>query len=274
MALTVESGPFGERSKGAFNFDTGVLRPHTLYFEDSPRRVRVMFNGETVADSKRAKLMHETAHLPIYYFPIEDVRKDLLEESDHATYCPFKGNASYWSVRVEGRVAENAVWSYPEPIDSAPPIAGYVAFYWRMMDHWYEEDEEVFVHPRDPYHRVDILESSRRVKVSVNGEVIAETARPKVLFETGLPPRYYIPAEDVRKEALVGSEKTTRCPYKGVASYWSVEAGGERTEDLVWYYPEPIPEAAKIEGLLAFFNEKVDLEVDGEEQERPITRWS
>ena len=232
MALTVESGPFGERSKGTFNFDTGVLSAHTLYFEDSPRRVRVKFGGETIADSKRAKLLHETGHLPVYYFPEEDVRMDLLEESDHTTYCPFKGDASYWSVRVGDEVAENAVWSYPEPIDSAPPLAGYLAFYWRMMDHWYEEDEEVFVHPRDPYHRVDILESSRHVKVRVNGEVVAETQRPKLLFETSLPPRYYIPPEDVREDVLVESEKTTRCPYKGLASYWSVKAEGKRVEDL------------------------------------------
>jgi uncharacterized protein (DUF427 family) len=274
MTLTIGTGPFGDQSAGTFNFDTGVLQPHTLYFEDSPRRVRAMFNGETVADSKRVKLMHETGHLPVYYFPGEDVRMELLEESDHTTHCPFKGDASYWSVKVGNKVSENAVWGYPKPIDCAPPIAGCVAFYWNKMDAWYEEDEEVFVHPRDPYHRVDILQSSRRVKVTVNGEVVAQTGRPKILFETGLPPRYYIPPEDVRQEALVGSEKTTRCPYKGVASYWSVEAGGERLENLIWYYPEPIPEAAKIEGLLAFFNEHVDLEVDGEVQERPKTQWS
>jgi uncharacterized protein (DUF427 family) len=142
------------------------------------------------------------------------------------------------------------------------------------IDHWFEEAEEVFVHPRDPYHRHDILDSSRHVKVSVNGEVLAETERPKVLFETGLPLRYYIPPEDVREEALLRSEKTTRFPYKGVASYWSVEVGGDRVEDLIWSYQDPIPEAAKIKGLLAFFNEKVDLEVDGEVQERPKTQWS
>jgi uncharacterized protein (DUF427 family) len=272
MTLTIGTGPFGNQSTGTFNFDTGVLQPHTLYLEDSPRRVRVMLGGETVADSRRVKLLHETGHLPVYYFPMEDVRMDLLEESDHTTYCPFKGEASYWSVRVGNRVAENAVWSYPEPIDSAPPLAGYLAFYWRMMDHWYEEDEEVFVHPRDPYHRVDILESSRHIKVRVNGEVVAETARPKVLFETGLPPRYYFPPGDVREDMLVESDKTTRCPYKGIASYWSVEAGGERVEDLIWSYQDPIPEAAKIKGHLCFFNERIDLEVDGEEQERPQTQ--
>ena len=274
MTLTIGTGPFGNQSAGTFNFDTGILQPHTLYFEDSPRRVRVMFGGETIADSKRVKLLHETGLLPVYYFPEEDVRMDLLEPTDHTTHCPFKGDASYWLVRMGNRVSENAVWSYPEPIDSAPPLAGYLAFYWHMMDHWYEEDEEVFVHPRDPYHRIDILDSSRHVRVRVDDELVAETERPKILFETGLPPRYYIPSEDVREEVLVSSEKTTHCPYKGIASYWSVEAGGERVEDLVWSYKDPIPEAAKIKGLLCFFNEKVDLEVDGEKQERPQTQWS
>jgi uncharacterized protein (DUF427 family) len=274
MTLTIGTGPFGDQGDKAFNFEVQAPRDHMLYFEDSPRRVRVVFNGEIVADSRRVKLMHEAGLLPVYYFPIEDVRMELLEESDHATHCPFKGDASYWSVSVGDRVAEDAAWSYAEPIDSCPPIAGYLAFYWRKMDHWYEEDEEVFVHPRDPYHRVDVLESSRHVRVKVAGEVGAETQRPTILFEAGLPPRYYILEEDVRMELLEASEKTTQCPYKGVASYYSVEAGDGRVEDLVWYYPEPIPEAAKIEGLLAFFNERVDLEVDGEVQERPRTQWS
>ena len=274
MTLTIGTGPFGKQSHGTFNFDTGVLQPHTLYFEDSPRRVRVIFNGETVADTRRAKLLHETGHLPIYYFSEEDVCRDLLETTDHTTYCPFKGNASYWSVRVDDNVAENAVWSYPEPLEEAPPLSGYLAFYWRMMDAWFEEDEQVFVHPRDPYHRIDVLDSTRHVKVMVDGEVVAETARPKLLFETGLPPRYYIRAEDVRMDKLLPSEKNTQCPYKGVASYWSVIIGEDILEDLVWSYQDPIPEAAKMKGHLCFFNEKVDLEVDGEEQERPQTQWS
>jgi uncharacterized protein (DUF427 family) len=274
MTLTIGTGPFGDQGEKAFNFEVRAPRDHVLFFEDSPRRVRVVFGDETVADSRRVKLMHEKGHLPVYYFPEEDVRMDLLEVTDHTTHCPFKGDASYWSVRVGEKVAENAVWSYPEPIESAPQISGYLAFYWRKVDHWYEEDEEVFVHPRDPYHRVDVLESSRNVKVSLNGEVVAETDRPTILFETGLPPRYYIPPEDVREDALVPSDKQTQCPYKGTASYHSVEAGGETIEDLVWHYPEPIPAAAKIRDNLSFFNEKVDLEVDGEPQDRPKTQWS
>jgi uncharacterized protein (DUF427 family) len=134
MTLTIGTGPFGNQSAGTFNFDTGALKPHTLYFEDSPRRVRVAFGGEIVADSKRAKLMHETGLLPIYYFPQEDVRSELLEKSDHTTHCPFKGDASYWSVKAGEHVAENAVWSFPEPLEDAPPLAGYVAFCWKKMD--------------------------------------------------------------------------------------------------------------------------------------------
>jgi uncharacterized protein (DUF427 family) len=274
MTLTIGTGPFGDQGDRAFNFEVRAPRDHVLFFEDSPRRVRVMFGGQTVADSKRVKLMHEKGLLPLYYFPEEDVRMDLLEEGEHTTHCPFKGDASYWSVRVGDKVAENAVWGYPDPIDSAPQLGGYLAFYWRKMDHWYEEDEEVFVHPRDPYHRVDVLESSRHVRISINGEVVAETDRPRILFETGLPPRYYISPEDVRDDVLLPSDKQTQCPYKGLASYHSVKVGDETAEDLVWYYPEPIAAAEGIRDRLSFFNEKVDLEIDGEEQERPRTQWS
>jgi uncharacterized protein (DUF427 family) len=266
MALTKGTGPFGEKRNGKFNFDTSVLKAHTLYFEDCSKRVRAVFGGETVADSRRVKIMHETGHLPVYYFPEEDLRQDLLEPSDYTTHCPFKGDASYRSVRAGDRVAENAVWSYPEPIDSAPPLAGYAAFYWRKMDKWLEEDEEIIGHPHDPYHRVDVLESSRHVKVRLNGEVIVETSRSKLLFETSLPTAYYIPPEDVREELLVPSDTKTICPYKGIASYWSVRVGDELVEDLIWYYPDPLPEATKVKDHLCFYDERVELEVDGEPQ--------
>ena len=271
MSLTVGSGPFGRAPGGVFNFEPpeGVL-----YFEDSPRWVRAVFNGETIVDSRCAKLLHESGHLPVYYFPEADVRMDLLEQTDRSTHCPLKGDAAYWSVRVGDRVAENAAWSYPEPIAGAPPLAGLLAFYWRALDAWFEEDEEVFVHPRDPYHRVDVLGTSRQVRIAVHGGTVAESGRALVLFETGLPPRYYLPPEDVRADVLVPSETTTRCPYKGVASYWSVEAGGTLEDDLVWSYQEPVRQVAELAGRLCFFNERVDLELDGELQERPQTQWS
>jgi uncharacterized protein (DUF427 family) len=273
MALTVGTGPFGKHPAGVFNRDLGPLRG-LIYFEDSPRRIRAELAGETVVDSGRAKLLHEHGHLPIYYFPAEDLSADLLEPTDHRTHCPWKGDASYWSVRAGDRVAENAVWAYLDPLEGAPPLAGYRAIYWHAMDRWFEEDEEAVVHARDPYHRVDILDSSRHVKVSLGGETLAESSRTRVIFETGLPPRWYFRREDVRLECLIPSEKTTGCAYKGFASYWSVAAGGHDEEDLVWCYADPRRDAARIQGYRAVFNERVDLEVDGELQERPETQWS
>ena len=248
---------------------------YKILFEPSPRRVRVRFNGTTVADSTNAHLLFETRHLPVYYFPRSDVRLDLMTPTAHHTYCPYKGTASYWTIRVDDRVSENAVWGYPEPYDEVAPIKDFVAFYWDRVDHWYEEDEEIFVHARDPYKRVDVVASSRRVEVSLGGETVAETRRAHFLFETRLPTRYYIPAEEVRMDLLIPSEKVTRCPYKGAARYWSAKIGDRVFPDIVWSYPEPIAECPKIRGLLCFFNELVDeIRVDGKPVPRPVTPWS
>jgi uncharacterized protein (DUF427 family) len=248
---------------------------YRIAFERSPRRVRVRFNGETIADSTDAHLLFETRHLPVYYFPRADVRLDLMAPGADHTFCPYKGTASYWTIKVGDRAAENAVWGYPEPFEEVAAIADFVAFYWDRVDAWYEEDEEIFVHPRDPYKRVDVLQSSRPVRVIVGGTTVAETRRARFLFETRLPTRFYIPPEDVRMDLLVPSDNTTACPYKGRARYYSVQIGDRRFEDLVWCYPEPIPECPKIKGYLSFFNERVDaILVDGATQPRPLTPWS
>lgn len=262
MSLTLSTGPFGPKRRGDFNFDTSILKPHTLYFEDTPKRVRAVFGGETVADSRRARLLFETAIMPVHYFPREDVRMDLLAATDHTTHCPFKGDANYWTVKVGDAEAENAAWGYPTQFDDAPPLWGHIAFYFEKMDHFFEEDEEILGHPRDPYHRIDVLQSSRRVKISANGETIAETNRPMVLFETGFPPRYYFPPEDVSTDLLTPTDTHTRCPYKGLASYWSIEANGEKIEDAVWAYPEPLPEATRVGDHLCFNDGKVSVEVE------------
>jgi uncharacterized protein (DUF427 family) len=253
-----------------------LSRPdYDVHFEPCPKRVRVAFGGETVADSLRVMRLHETAHLPVYYFPREDVRLDLLTPTAHETFCPYKGEASYWSVSAGGRTAENAVWSYQAPFPEAAEIEGYMAFYWNRMDAWFEEDEEVFVHPRDPYVRVDILESRREVEVFLGGQSVAKSRRARFLFETGLPTRYYLPAEDVDMSALAPSDKSTACPYKGRARYWSATVGEASFEDVVWSYPEPTPESTKIRDLLCFFDEAVDeVRVDGVTQPRPKTKWS
>lgn len=254
MGLMTGTGPHGRQPAGRFNAE------RTLYLEPTPKRVRVIVGGETIADSRRMMLLHESGLQPVYYFPAADVRSEFLEPSDRHTRCPKKGEASYWSVRVGERVVQDGAWYYPEVLPGAPEdLAGLIAFYWDRVDHWLEEDEEVFGHPRDPYARIDILRSDRHVRVSLGGEVLAESRDALVLFETGLPPRWYLPLEDVLAE-LEPSETVTRCPYKGLASYYSVR--GER--DLVWYYPEPFAEVGRIAGLVCFFNERVDLSLDGE----------
>lgn len=255
----------------------GVADPtaHTIDVQPSPRRVRAMFNGETVADAREPLVLFERHHLPVYYFAPADVRTDLLVPTDHRTTCPFKGEASYWSLVVGERTAENAVWGYPEPIAQAAAIAGHFAFYWNRVDHWYEEDEEVFVHPRDPFKRIDVVLSHRPVRVVLGGEVVAESSHASFLFETGLPTRYYLPPEDVRQELLTPSESRTMCPYKGTAHYWNVEIGGKLFPDIVWSYPEPVPECPRIKDLLCFYNEKVDdILVEGQPVPRFKTPWS
>lgn len=274
MALMVGTGPFGRNPAGRFNF-TYDGPAHALYLEDSPRRVRVVVAGEVVAESTRAKLLHETGLMPVYYVPEDDVRDEVLVATDHTTHCPFKGDASYWTIQVGDDVRENVVWSYPQPLEGAPQLAGLRAFQFDAVDEWWEEDERIGVHPRDPYHRCDVVRSDRHVVVRVGGEVVAESRRPTLLFETGLPSRFYLPEQDVRTETLTRTETVTHCPYKGTTDrYYTVEAGGERIEDAVWGYDTVNGEVDGIQGLLCFYNERVDLEVDGEPWDRPVTKFS
>jgi len=272
MGLMTGTGPLSLHPAGAFNFEAPPPG-RALYLEPSPKRVRVLVADEVVADSRQVMLLHESGSQPVYYFPPEDVRQDLLEPSDTVTHCPKKGDASYHSVRVGERGISDAVWHYPEPLAGAPPIGGLMAFYWDRVDRWLEEEEEVFFHPRDPYHRIDIIRSSRQVRVLRKGTLMAESSRPMILFETGLPPRWYLPREDVVAE-LEPSDTVTGCPYKGVAGYFSVLVDGRATPDIVWTYTDPRAEATAIKGLLAFYDERVDVELDGVPQERPESPWS
>jgi uncharacterized protein (DUF427 family) len=240
--------------------------------EPCPRWVRAYFGGVAVADSKRVLLAFEPKRLPVYWFPAQDVRMDLLTPARPGGSRP--GGTARWILRVGERTAELAAWSYPDPGPERVALKDHIAFYWSKMDAWYEEDDEVFVHPRDPYSRVDVLHSSRRVRVELGGQLLAESTRPRLLFESGLPTRYYLPKQDVRMELLEPTATTTRCPYKGVAVYWSLRLGDQLVPDIVWSYPHPIPECSKIENLLCFFNERVDILVDGELQPRPVTEWS
>jgi len=246
-----------------------------VHVSESPRHVRVFLGGETIADSKRAKLVRESDILPAYYFPKEDVRMDLFTASKHRIQCPQKGEAAYWSVRSASKAAENAAWSYANPLPVAAAIKDHIAFDWPKMDKWMEEDEELFKHARDPFKRVDALPSTRHVRVVIDGYTVAETRRPHLVFETNHPVRYYIPQEDVRMDLLTASATESRCPYKGEASYWSIKLGNETFADLVWGYMDPIPEIPKIKGLVCFWHERgCDIYIDGELMPQPKTKWA
>ncbi len=238
----------------------------------TPRRIRVALGRETVADSRDAMVLRQHGFLPVYYLPERDVRTDLLEPSAHTTISPYKGTASYWTVEAGGRRAESAAWSYPDPKPGSPDTRGYFSFDFHSMDAWYEEDEQIFVHARDPCHRVDALRSSRRVRVSIDGVVAADSSRPVLLFETGLLTRYYLPLQDARIELLEPSDTFTMCPYKGRASYYSLRVGEAMQEDAAWYYAFPLRDVAKVENHICFWNERYAIEVDGEPLPTPARR--
>jgi uncharacterized protein (DUF427 family) len=247
-----------------------MIAPPRTQIETSARRVRVRFGGQTIADSRQVKLVFAgPRRVPAYYFPLADVRREFLKESPRSVDHPGLGQGRYWSVEVGEQRAPDSAWGFPQPLPEAAELKDHVTFRWSDMEAWFEEDEEVFVHARDPYTRVDVLHSSRHVKVVIDGVTVAESRRPRLLLETHLPTRYYLPKLDVRLDLLTPSETHTQCPYKGVASYYNLTVNGKTYQDFVWYYPAPLPEIPKIENLLCFYNEKVDLYVDGELQEKP-----
>lgn len=251
------------------------VRPGTgqdVRLEPTAKRVRPFFGDVAIADSTRVQLMFESRRLPVYYFPVEDVRMDLLVPGTRTESSPVKGVATYFSLQVGNGVAPNAAWRYGHSSAGCPDLSGLIAFHWRQMDAWFEEDEEVLVHARDPYHRIDVLRSSRRVEVRAEDAQLADTRNARMLFETGLPVRYYIPAEDIHLELLTPSDSVTACAYKGrTSAYWDL-AGGAR--DIAWSYKQPAPEVSAIAGLISFFNERVDIAIEGVPQPRPQTPWS
>jgi uncharacterized protein (DUF427 family) len=235
------------------------------------KRVRVYLGSELVADTVRPLLVWEKPYYPTYYLPAGDVRAKLVP-TGATEHSPSRGDAEVLDVVAGGATAAGAGRRYPEsPI---PELRDAVRLEWGAMDEWLEEDEPVYTHPRDPYSRVDVLHSSRHVRVELDGVLLAESRNPTILFETGLPPRYYLPLPDLQRELLRPSQTTTHCPYKGTAGYWSVEVNGKVYEDFVWIYRTPLPESQKVAGLACFYNEKVDLIIDGVRQDRPRSPFS
>jgi uncharacterized protein (DUF427 family) len=263
MSLTKGTSPFSKQPAGSFNVPIEPETGAVLFWNPVGQRLRAVFAGETVFDTRRAKLLHETDLIPVYYVPEEDVRAELFEPSSKHTHCPHKGDASYRTLRVGDRVAEDALWFYPEPIEHAGFLRGHVAFYWDKLDAWYADGEELIVHARDPFTRIDVYPVTERVRVLRDGEVIADSTRARALYETGLVTRYYFPRDDVRMELLEESDSHTGCAYKGIASYHHVRTGGRLHKDLAWNYPEPLRDGEPVRDLIAFWNERVDIEVGG-----------
>jgi uncharacterized protein (DUF427 family) len=257
----------------------GLPAPHV---EPTPRWIRVRAGDTWIADSRRAQLLtwYGPGRLPTYFLPSEDVRTDLLAPSPPAPDAPAPRDAAdppgpddpreAHDITIDGRRLERVAFCIPDPADELSPLRDHWTFAWDGRVQWFEEAAEAHVHARDPHKRVDAIPSERHVRIELNGNLLAESRRPVALFEDPLPPRWYLPPEDVARDRLTPSGHTSRCPYKGTANYFSV---GDH-DDIAWTYPDPIPECPRIAGLVAFFNECVDLTIDGEPQPRPETPWS
>jgi uncharacterized protein (DUF427 family) len=264
-----------------------------MRYEPTAKRIRAVLAGDTVLDSTRAVLVWEPRRIvPSYAVPVEDVRAELATSGQAAARAgdeigsalpdvssrPVLDPSVPFAVHsAEGQAVDVRAGGQTRPAAGFRPadadLAGYVVLDFGAFDAWYEEDELNVAHPRDPFHRIDVLPSSRQVRLELDGQLLAESSRPVLLFETSLPARFYLPREDIRAD-LVPSSKRTFCAYKGQASYWSGASGDQSLADIAWTYENPLHDAARVRGLIAFFNERVDVTLDGERIARPITPWS
>lgn len=243
-----------------------------LRLEPGQKRIRAVLGGQTIAQSDNTLMVWEKPYYPTYYFPAADVATSTFAPTGETNRSPSRGESELYNIKVGEVVATNgASWYKESRVDE---LKDHIRLDWHSMDAWFEEDEQVYVHARDPYTRLDILPSSRHIRVEVDGVTVADTTRPQLLFETGLPTRYYVPNEDVRMDLLGPSELITSCPYKGDAHYYNVTVEGTEHENIVWWYPSPVEESARIAGYVSFYNEKVDIYVDGQLEARPKTVFS
>jgi uncharacterized protein (DUF427 family) len=255
MSLTFLTGPFASPD-GAFDF--GALPERVRYWEPWPRRMRAVVAGETVLDSRRGVVFYETGGFPQHYFPLEDVTQGSLEP-----FAEQRDGRQRWSLNVRERHVENCVTAGPVDENGKDLLGGYVMLDFRAADRWFEEDDPIYARPRDPYHRVDVRSSSCHVVVRHHGQVIADSERPKLLFETGLPIRYYLPFADVHIDLFRKSDTVSECPYKGDGQHWHLIADGQTVTDAGWSLPHPLPEGLAASEHICFYPNKVEVEVDG-----------
>jgi uncharacterized protein (DUF427 family) len=251
--------------------DYPVMIAEVNQVEPVPRRIRSFLAGELVFDTTRAFYVWEWPYYPQYYVPLVDVNPAYLFSEDTTQHSP-RGLVELHGLRVGGVLRPHSARVLRE--SSVDLLGGTVRFDWNALDAWFEEDERVFVHPRNPYVRVDALRSTRRVSVELEGVVLAESSSTVMVFETGLPTRYYFDRTKIHFDHLLPTDTVTECPYKGTTSgYWSVRVGEGVHRDLAWSYDFPTRQLLPIIGLIAFYNEKVDIVVDGRRLDRPKSHF-
>ncbi|GIH25242.1 hypothetical protein Aph01nite_35520 [Acrocarpospora phusangensis] len=258
MGLAWQQGPLAAGAVGRF-LVAGPLPDRLLFAEPLRRRMRVRFDGQWVADSEDVVLLHEPGRYPVAFFPRADVREETLVPEPHTTTHSQLGPVAWFSARTADRHTRRAAWRYSDPPEHAAVLRERVAFAWRAMDAFYEEDERIVGHAADPYHRIDIRRTSRHLLVRDGDRVVAETRRPLVLYESGFAPRWYVPREDVDEAALTPVQAQTFCPYKGLASYYDIG----RRQRAAWSYLEAWPEVARVSGFVSFEPDIVDVQLDG-----------
>ncbi|WP_441258560.1 DUF427 domain-containing protein [Bradyrhizobium sp. 521_C7_N1_3] len=259
MGLSWQQGPLSTGAIGRFLVPEPLPR-RLLYVEPLRRRLRVRFGGSWIADSERALLLFEPGRYPVAYFPEADVSPHVLEPTEHITQHADLGPTSWYSVRVDERhIAARGAWRHTNLPAHAGDLQGLIAFAWRAMDAFYEEDERIVGHAADPYHRIDIRQTSRNLVVNHQGRVIADTKQPLVLYESGFAPRWYVPRADIDESALTPVKLQTFCPYKGLCSYYSI--GDAR--QAAWSYPDAYPEVRRISNFVSFEPDIVTVHLDG-----------
>jgi uncharacterized protein (DUF427 family) len=258
MGLSWQQGPLATATVGHF-LVPDPLPERLLFAEPLRRRMRVRAGGVWIADSEDVVLLHEPGRYPVAYFPRSDIAPGVLELMNHRTHHRDLGPTSWFVVRAGDSVAERAAWQHVALPAHAAVLEGRIAFAWRAMEAFFEEDERIVGHAADAYHRNDIRSTSRHLVVQVGERVVADSTRPVVLYESGFAPRWYVPREDIDMSALTPSDGPTFCPYKGLASYYDV-AGVARG---AWTYPAAWPEVDRLRNLVSFQQDKLTVLIDG-----------
>lgn len=258
MGLAWQQGPLASGTLGRF-LVPGPLPERMLYAEPLRRRMRVRFGDDWIADSEDVMLLHEPGHYPVAYFPLGDITPGALEDTQHTTSHRDLGTTAWYTVRAGEQEKARGAWQHTELPEHAEDLKGRVAFAWRAMDAFYEEDQRIVGHAADMYHRIDIRTTSRHLVVRHGDQVVADTTSPLALYESGFAPRWYVPRVDVEKSALTPVEGQTFCPYKGVCSYYDIAD----VHRAAWSYLNAWPEVGSVAGFISFEPDKVEVSMDG-----------